>query len=92
MFEPKKALTGVGPLPLLFVAFALYLSACACFRRTGADVDTGDLTFDGVCGPLPANRGALVVVEGLAFGGLFRLSRVMMATLWRRIGAERSPY
>lgn len=94
MLELKNALTGVARPPLVSVALAWMLPACTSFRNTGAVVDAGDLTLHGVCGPLPATRGAVVDVvgEGLAFGVvLVGRSKVMTATLQRRSEAVDTP-
>lgn len=94
MLELKNGLTGVTRPPLLSVALAWILPTCTSFRSTGAVVDAGDLAFDGVWGPLPGARGALVdmVGEGLAFGViLVERSKVMAATLQRRSEAVDTP-
>lgn len=88
MLELNNTFAGVAPAELPSAAFALTLPYCAPLRKSGLGVGTGDLTFDGVCGRLLANRGALGVVEGLTVVGLYGWSRVMLATLWRLFDPE----
>lgn len=88
MLALNNVFIGVTPSFLLSTAVALILPPFVSIRNTGVGVDNWDLPFDGVCGPLPAGLGVLVVVDGLAFTGLHGLSRVMTATLWRLVDPE----
>ena len=83
IFELKKVLTGVAMSSLVAKAGASCCVPCGSLRSVGVVDETGDRTFEGVCGPLPIHLEGLVAVEVLVLELRIGRSRVMIATLWR---------